>query len=57
MSPAEQMALNRWIERRDPEAFQSIVSAYSGMVYGACRRSKNRRKKIGSTVNRITLVP
>ena len=38
MSPTEQMALNRWIEYRDPEAFRSIVSAYSGMVYGICRR-------------------
>ena len=38
MSPTEEMAFDRWIERRDPEAFQTIVSAYSGMVYGTCRR-------------------
>ena len=30
--------LERWVGQRDAEAFQELVGAYSGMVYGACLR-------------------
>ena len=37
MTP-EHAQLDRWIGRRDEEAFHGIVHRYSGLVYGACMR-------------------
>ncbi len=28
----------RWQSERDPEAFAELVSRYSGLVFGTCRR-------------------
>lgn len=38
MTPSEQALWERWVEGRDAEAFAEIVSRYSGLVYGTCRR-------------------
>ncbi|MBN2310416.1 MAG: sigma-70 family RNA polymerase sigma factor, partial [Candidatus Hydrogenedentes bacterium] len=32
------LALTRWIEHRDPEAFTELVGRYADMVYATCRR-------------------
>ncbi|MBI5093271.1 MAG: sigma-70 family RNA polymerase sigma factor [Candidatus Hydrogenedentes bacterium] len=37
--PQEDLALlERWTEQRDGEAFSGLVSRYSGVVFGACKR-------------------
>ncbi|MDX9973816.1 MAG: sigma-70 family RNA polymerase sigma factor [FCB group bacterium] len=38
MEPADVVLLERWIGRRDAEAFQALVKRYSAMVFSACRR-------------------
>ena len=38
MNGSDRAFLERWITRRDADAFRSIVLCYSSMVYGTCRR-------------------
>jgi RNA polymerase sigma-70 factor (ECF subfamily) len=38
MAAQEAVLLDRWIRRRDAEAFRELVERYSGMVYGTARR-------------------
>jgi len=38
MSETDSVLLNRWLVKRDPDAFKAIVGRYAGMVYGTCRR-------------------
>jgi len=38
MECADGRLLERWVQLRDAEAFNEIVSRYAGMVFGTCRR-------------------
>lgn len=38
MEPADAVLLERWVGRRDAEAFQALVRRYSALVFSACRR-------------------
>ena len=38
MEHADRMALQRWVLRRDAEAFKKLVSRHAGMVYATCCR-------------------
>jgi RNA polymerase sigma factor (sigma-70 family) len=38
MSASDGTLLERWIDRRDAEAFNEIVSRHAGLVYNVCRR-------------------
>jgi RNA polymerase sigma factor (sigma-70 family) len=38
MNANDAIALERWIERRDADAFRDLVGRYSGLVFGASRR-------------------
>ncbi len=38
MSSTDILLIERWIRRRDAEAFNEIVLRYSALVYGTCRR-------------------
>jgi len=34
-------AMQRWLKRRDPDAFRTLVLAHAGLVYGTCKRILN----------------
>ena len=38
MTPMDRELLDRWTRSKDAKAFDSLVTAYSGLVYSACRR-------------------
>ena len=38
MAPTDSDLLDRWIARRDPEAFAQLVARYAGLVYGTAMR-------------------
>jgi len=38
MSPRDTALLERWVARRDAEAFNELVSRYAGLVYATCKR-------------------
>ena len=38
MPGEEAVLLERWVARRDPEAFDELVSRYAGLVHATCRR-------------------
>ena len=38
MTEVDNAAVNRWFQRRDPEAFKALLVRYSGMVYSTSRR-------------------
>jgi RNA polymerase sigma factor (sigma-70 family) len=38
MTPRDRELLERWTSSKDAQAFDSLVTAYSGLVFSACRR-------------------
>ena len=38
MSEIDHTALDRWIRRRDPEAFQTLAARHAFMIYATCCR-------------------